>query len=161
MPMIADLLSPIYPSTPGLFVCSLVCLAFIILIEATVLRLLRWASWGIAFLHAFLINLVTSLIGTGLFMFATAEKFADGIPLPVILFGAFLLTVIIEAIELKVLRLSASFSRVTLNSLVANIFSYAFLGGMILALSFPVIGYSGRTGPNRRPTPLSSPTASP
>ena len=43
--------------------------AMIVLIEGTVLRLIRWGSWKIAFGHAFIINLVTSLIGTGLLLF--------------------------------------------------------------------------------------------
>ena len=60
--MLADVLSPIYLGPPGLFICSVLSLAIIILIEATVFRLLKWASWKVAFLHGFVINLVTSLI---------------------------------------------------------------------------------------------------
>ena len=160
--MLADLLSPIYLSPPGLLVVSVICLAVIILIEATVLRLLRWGSWKIAFLHAFIINLVTSVIGTSLVLLATQVKIPYEISAPFLFTGAFLLTVIAEAAELKVLRLSAPLSRVILNSLVANIFSYIFLAATIyLALFPPIIGYRGRTGPYRRPTPLLSPTPSP
>ncbi len=70
--MLADILSPIYLGLPPLFAYSLVSLTIIILIETIVLRLLRWGSWKIAFLHGFIINLVTSLIGTGLITFAKA-----------------------------------------------------------------------------------------
>jgi hypothetical protein len=138
--ILADIASPIYLGQPALFFYSLLGFAMIVLIEGTVLRLLRWGSWKIAFVHAFIINLVTSLIGTGLLI-----SFKDGqsqIPLAAWFIGAFLLTVVVETIELKVLRLSVSFSRVTVNSLVANIFSYAFLGAMIyFNLYPPVLGY--------------------
>jgi hypothetical protein len=77
--MLADIASPIYLGLPSLFAYSLVSLTIIILIEAIVLRLLRWGSWKIAFLHAFIINVVTSLIGTGLITFAKEEKFAYGL----------------------------------------------------------------------------------
>ena len=154
--MLADLLSPIYLGPPGLLVCSVISLVGIILIEGTVLCLLRWGSWKIAFLHASIVNLVTSLLGTVLFMLAGKSIYE--IPVPILLLGAFLLTVIVEAVELKALKLSAGVSRVVTNSLVANIFSYAFLGGMIfLALFPPVIGYRGRNGPYIRPTPFLSP----
>ena len=157
--ILADIASPIYLGQPGLFFYSLLGFAMIALIEGTVLRLLRWGSWKIAFGHAFIINLVTSLIGTCLLLL-----FKDGqiqqIPLPALFVGAFFLTVIVETIELKVLRRSVSFSRVTVNSLVANIFSYTFLGWMIyLNLYPPVIGYDL---PARHwVPPLYSPTQSP
>jgi hypothetical protein len=57
-PMLADMLSPIYLGPPGLLVCSVISLIGIILIEGTVLCLLRWAPWKTAFLHAFIVNLV-------------------------------------------------------------------------------------------------------
>jgi hypothetical protein len=156
--MLADIASPIYLGLPSLFAYSLVSLTIIILIEAIVLRLLRWGSWKIAFLHAFIINVVTSLIGTGLITFAKGEKFAYDVPLSVLFSAAFLLTVIVEAVELKALRISASFLRIIVNSLVANIFSYVFLAAtMYLALYPPVIGYRG----NRIHYPLPPPTFSP
>jgi hypothetical protein len=157
--ILADIASPIYLGQLALFFYSLLGFAMIVLIEGTVLRLLRWGSWKIVFVHAFIINLVTSLIGTGLLIL-----FRDGqiqqIPLPALFIGAFFLTVIVETIELKVLRLSVSFSRVTVNSLVANIFSYAFLGAMIyFNLYPPVLGYEL---PARRwVPPLYSPSPSP
>jgi hypothetical protein len=159
--MLADLLSPIYLDTPGLFVCSLIGLAIIILIEATVLRLLRWASWKITFLHAFAANLITALIGTVLLLFlrVISPAFAIADLLPVLFIGAFLLTVILEAVGLKVLRQSAPFARVTLNSLVANIFSYIFLGTMIYLALSPV-GYQSRRRPYVRP-PAVLPSPSP
>ena len=160
--MLADIASPIYLSPPGLFACSVICLAVIILIEATVFRLLKWASWKVAFLHGFIINLVTSLIGTGIVIFAGQERFAYEIPFGIILIATFLLTVVIEAIELKLLRLAAPVSRVILNSVVANLFSYAFLVIIIyLALFSAVIGYAGRTRPYRSPIPSLSPSPSP
>jgi len=160
--MLADIASPIYLSPPGLLVCSVISLAIIILIEATVFRLLGWASWKVAFLHGFIINLVTSLIGTGIIIFAGEERFAREIPLPILLIATFLLTVLVEAIELKVLRLAAPFPRVMLNSVVANLFSYAFLAAIIyLALFPPLIGWSGRSGPYRRPTPPLPPIPTP
>ena len=162
MKVLADLLSPIYLDTPGLLACSLLTLAAIILIEATVFRLLGWASWKMSFLHALIVNTVTSLVGTGLLVFAKAENLAYAFPFPAILLGAFALTVIIEAIELKALRRSAGMGRVTLNSLIANILSYIFLCGMIyLALFPPVLGYSGGHRPIRIPTPDWTPTPSP
>ena len=131
----------------------------IVLIEGTVLRLLRWGSWKIAFGHAFIINLVTSLIGTGLLISFKVEQFYQ-IPVPGLFIGAFLLTVIVETIELKVLRRSVSFSRVSLNSLLANIFSYAFLGAMIYFNLYPqVLGYD-RPGLHWVP-PIYSPSPSP
>jgi hypothetical protein len=156
--ILADIASPIYLGQPALFFYSLLGFAMIVLVEGTVLRLLRWGSWKIAFVHAFIINLVTSLIGTGLLIL-----FKDGqsqIPLPALFIGAFFLTVIVETIELKVLRLSVSFSRVTVNSLVANIFSYAFLGAMIyFNLYPPVLRYEL---PARRwVPPIYSPSPSP
>ena len=159
--MFADLLSPIYLDTPGLFVCSLIGLAIIILIEATVLRLLRWASWGIAFLHAFVVNLITALIGTEMLLFFRVIGPAVEIValFPVLFIGAFLLTVFLEAVGLKILRQSAPFARVTLNSLVANIFSYVFLAAMIYLTLSPV-GYQSRRGPYVRP-PAVLPSASP
>jgi len=160
--MLADIASPIYFGPPGLFVCSVISLAVIILIEATVFRLLGWASWRVALLHGSIINLVTSLIGTGIIIFAGGQRFAREIPLPILLTATFLLTVLIEAIELKVLRLAAPFSRVILNSVVANLFSYAFLAVIIyLALFPPVIGWTGRSGPYRRPTPPLAPIPTP
>lgn len=160
--MLADIASPLYLGLPNLFVYSLVSLTIIILIETVVLRLLRWGSWKIAFLHAFIINLVTSLIGTGLITLAKAQGFTDDIPVSVLFSAAFLLTVIIEAVELKVLRRSASFLRATVNSLVANIFSYIFLAAtMYLALYPPVIGYRGNHVHYPLPTPSLSPTPSP
>jgi hypothetical protein len=160
--MLADIASPIYLSPPGLLVCSAIGLAVIILIEAMVLRLLRWGSWKIAFLHGFIINLVTSVIGTGLVLFATQAKLPYEISAPFLFVGAFFLTIIVEAVELKVLRLAAPFPRVMLNSLVANIFSYIFLAAMIYLALFPtVIGYEGRSGPYRRPTPPFPPIPSP
>jgi len=160
--MLADVLSPIYLGSPGLFVCSVISLAIIILIEATVFRLLKWASWKVSFLHGFIINLVTSLIGTGIVIFVGKERFAYDLSLPVLLIATFLLTVLIEAIELKVLRLTAPFSRVMLNSVVANLFSYAFLAAIIyLTLFPPVIGYGGGNGPHLRPTPVAPPIPTP
>ena len=160
--MLADVLSPIYLGPPGLLVCSVISLAIIILIEATVFRLLKWASWKIAFLHGFVINLVTSLIGSATVIFVGKERFAYDIPLPILLIATFLLTVVIEAIELKVLRLAAPISQVILNSVVANLFSYAFLGAIIyLALFPPVIGYKGGSRPRWRPTPVVSPIPTP
>jgi hypothetical protein len=73
--MLADVLSPIYFSPPGLLVCSVLSLAGIVLIEGTVLRLLRWGSWRITFLHAFIINLISSLVGTGVLIFASQGQF--------------------------------------------------------------------------------------
>jgi hypothetical protein len=159
--MLADLLSPIYLGAPGLFVCSMISLAVIILIEATVFRLRGWASWKTSFLHAFIVNLVTSLIGTCLLIFVSAENLVHAVPFPVILSGAFVLTVIVEGIELKVLRLSAGIRSVIVNSLIANIFSYIFVCGMIyLALFSPILGYSGGRGPHLRPIPALSPSPS-
>jgi hypothetical protein len=160
--MLADILSPIYLGPPGLLVCSVISLAVIILIEATVFRLLKWASWKVAFLHGFIINLVTSLIGTGIVIFVGKERFAYGMPLPILFIATFLLTVLIEAIELKVLRFAAPFSRVMLNSVVANFFSYAFLAAILyLTLFPPVIGYGGGNRPRWRPTPRASPIPTP
>jgi hypothetical protein len=160
--MLADIASPIYLGLPSLFAYSLVSLTIIILIETIVLRLLRWGSWKIAFLHAFIINVVTSLIGTGLITFAKEEKFAYDIPLPVLFSAAFFLTVIVEAVVLKALRISASFLRIIVNSLVANIFSYVFLAAtMYLALFPPVIGYGGNRIHYPLPTPTFSPSLSP
>jgi hypothetical protein len=160
--MLADIASPIYLGPPGLFVCSVISLAVIILIEATVFRLLGWASWKVAFLHGFIINLVTSLVGTGIVIFIDKERFAYEIPLPILLIATFLLTVVIEAIELKLLRLAAPFARVILNSVVANLFSYAFVGTIIyLALFPPVIGYQGGNGSRWRPTPVVPPIPTP
>ena len=133
--MLADIASPISLGQPGFFLCSMLSLGMIVLIEGTVLRLLRWGSWKTVFGHAFIINLVTSLIGTGLVILFKVEQFYQ-IPLPGLFIGAFLLTVIVETIELKVLRLSVSFSRVTVNSLLANIFSYAFLVPMIFLFNY-------------------------
>jgi hypothetical protein len=161
--MLADLLSPIYLSPPGLLVCSVISLAIIVLIEATVFRLLKWASWKVAFLHGFIINLVTSLIGSGIVFLLGTERLAYSIPLPILLIATFLLTVVIEAIELKGLRSTAPFSRVFLNSVVANLFSYAFLGGVIfLALFPPIVGYQGGNHrPHWSPTPVVSPITTP
>ena len=157
--MLADLLSPIYLGPPGLLVCSVICLIGIILIEGTVLCLIRWAPWKAAFLHASIVNLVTSLLGTG--VFTLAGKSIYKIPFPVLLLGAFLLTVIVEAVELKALRRTAGVTRIVTNSLVANIFSYAFLGGMMfLALFPPVVGYQGGHHPRPIPTPFFSPIPS-
>lgn len=94
--MLADIANPIAFGEPGYFVCSILSLAMIVLIEGTVLRLLRWGSWKIAFGHAFIINLVTSLIGTGLLILFKVEQFYQ-IPVPGLFIGAFLLTVIVEA----------------------------------------------------------------
>jgi hypothetical protein len=158
--MLADIASPIYLGPSHLFAYSLVALAIIVLIEAVVLRLLGWGSWKIAFIHGFVINLVTSLIGTGLIALAKEMNFAYEVPLPILFGGAFVLTVMVEAAELKVLRLSASFSRITMNSLVANIFSYVFLAGvMYLTLYPPQIGWRN-PGPHIRPTPFLSPSPS-
>jgi hypothetical protein len=155
--ILADVALPIYLGQPALFLFSLLGFALIVLIEGAVLHLLRWGSWKIAFGHAFIINLVTSLIGTGLLIL-----FGDGqiqqIPLPALFIGAFFLTVIVETIELKVLRLSVSFSRVTVNSLVANIFSYVFLGAMIyFNLYPPMLGYDRPARSWVTPTPSPSP----
>ena len=121
--MLADIASPIYISPPGLFVVSVISLAVIILIEATVLRLRRWGSWKIAFLHAFIINLVTSVIGTGLVLFATQAKLPWELSAPFLFVAAFFFTIFVEAVELKVLRLSAPFPRAFLNSMAPNVFS--------------------------------------
>jgi hypothetical protein len=155
--ILADVALPIYLGQPALFLYSLLGFALIVLIEGAFLRLLRWGSWKVAFVHAFIINLVTSLIGTGLLIL-----FGDGqiqqIPLPALFIGAFFLTVIVETIELKVLRLSCSFSRVTMNSLVANIFSYVFLGAMIyFNLYPPMLGYDRPARAWVTPTPSPSP----
>ena len=158
--ILADIASPIYLGQPGLFFYSLLGFAMIALIEGTVLRLLRWGSWKIAFGHAFIINLVTSLIGTGLLISFKVEQFYQ-IPVPGLFIGAFLLTVIVETIELKVLRRSVSFSRVSLNSLLANIFSYAFLVPMIFLFDYDLHPRPSRY-PRPRPAPtLYSPTPSP
>jgi hypothetical protein len=166
--MLADVLSPIYFSPPGLLVCSLLSLAGIVLIEGTVLRLLRWGSWKITFLHAFIINLISSLVGTGLLIFSSHLLILAGpgyfdYPFPplILLLGAFLVTVIVEAGVLKALRQSPSFSRILLNSFVANFFSYLFLFVMIsFALVFPLFGYRNRPIPHPRPTPFLSPSPS-
>jgi hypothetical protein len=159
--MLADVLSPIYFSPPGLLVCSVLSLAGIVLIEGTVLRLLRWGSWRITFLHAFIINLISSLVGTGLLIFASQGQF-DYAFLPLtLLVGAFLVTVIVEAVALKTLRQSSPFSRSLLNSFVANFFSYLFLFVLIsLAFVFPPIGHRNRPIPHPRPTPFLSPSPS-
>ena len=158
--ILADVALPIYLGQPALFLYSLLGFALIVLIEGAFLRLLRWGSWKVAFVHAFIINLVTSLIGTGLLISFKVEQFYQ-IPVPGLFIGAFLLTVIVETIELKVLRRSVSFSRVTVNSLIANIFSYAFLVPMIF-----LFDYNLHPKPSRYPRPgpaptLYSPTPSP
>jgi hypothetical protein len=159
--MLADVLSPIYFSPPGLLVCSLLSLAGIVLIEGTVLRLLRWGSWKITFLHAFIINLISSLLGTGLLIFTSQRQFDFAFPPLTLLLGAFLVTVIVEAGVLKALRQSPSFSRILLNSFVANFFSYLLLFVMIsLAFGFPLFGSRNRPVPHPRPTPLLSPSPS-
>jgi len=159
--MLADVLSPIYFSPPGLLVCSVLSLAGIVLIEGTVLRLLRWGSWKITFLHAFIINLISSLLGTGLLIFASQGQFDYAFPPLTLLLGAFLVTVIVEAVALKALRQSSPFSRILLNSFVANFFSYLFLFVMIsFALVFPLFGYRNRPIPHPRPTPFLSPSPS-
>jgi hypothetical protein len=159
-PTLADIADPILLGGLGYFACSILSLAMIVLIEGTVLRLLRWGSWKIAFGHAFIINLVTSLIGTGLLISFKVEQFYQ-IPVPGLFIGAFLLTVIVETIELKVLRRSVSFSRVSLNSLLANIFSYAFLVPMIFLFDYHLHPHPSRY-PRPRPAPtLYSPTPSP
>jgi hypothetical protein len=160
--MLADIASPISLGQPGFFLCSILSLGMIVLIEGTVLRLLRWGSWKTAFGHAFIINLVTSLIGTALLISFKVEQFYQ-IPLPGLFMGAFLLTVVVETIELKLLRLSVSFSRVTVNALVANICSYAFLVPMIFLFNFNLYPSSPRyprPGLQRLPS-SSSPTPSP
>jgi predicted membrane channel-forming protein YqfA (hemolysin III family) len=159
--MLADLIWPIYLDTLGLFVSSLIGLAIIILIEATVLRLLHWGSWKIAFLHAFTVNLMTALIGTALLLFFRFISAALAIehPSPALFIGAFLLTVILEAVGLKVLRQSARFARVTLNSLVANIFSYVFVG-TIIYLTLTPVGYKSPHRSYLTPPP-GLPSASP
>jgi hypothetical protein len=160
--MLADIASPIYLSPPGLFVVSAISLAAVILIEATVLRLRRLGSWKIAFLHAFIINLVTSVLGTGLVLFATQAKLPWELSAPFLFVAAFFFTIVVEAVELKVLRLSAPFPRAFLNSMVANVFSYIFLAAMIYLALFPtVIGYQGPSGPYRRPTPPLPPIPTP
>jgi uncharacterized protein YqgC (DUF456 family) len=159
-PTLADIADPILLGGLGYFACSILSLAMIVLIEGTVLRLLRWGSWKIAFGHAFIINLVTSLIGTGLLISFKVEQFYQ-IPVPGLFIGAFLLTVIVETIELKVLRRSVSFSRVSLNSLLANIFSYAFLVPMIFLFDYHLHPHPSRY-PRPRPAPaLYSATPSP
>jgi hypothetical protein len=152
-PMLADIASPIAFGRPGFFLCSILSFGMIVLIEGIVLRLLRWGSWRTGFGHAFVINLVTSLIGTGLLILFKVEQFYQ-IPLPGLFLGAFLLTVIVETVELKVLQRSASFSRATVNSLLANIFSYAFLIPMIFVLNFNLYRSPSRYPRTRlRPAP--------
>ena len=162
--MVADIVSPIYFGPPGLFLCSVIFLFLITLVEGAVFRLLRWGSWKVTLLHAFIINLVTALLGTGLLTVAGNSRIISDTPFPVILIILFVSTVFIEAFELKVLRRSADFSHVIRNSLIANFFSYAFVcAAIFLTLFPPVIGYSG--GAHRRPTPPPSlpptPAASP
>jgi uncharacterized membrane protein len=157
--MFADLLSPIYFSPPTLVVSSLIALAGIVLIEGTVLRLLRWAGWNIAFTDAFIVNLISSLLGTGLVIFAIHEKLDNIVPPLLLPLGAILLSVVVEGLALKVLRRSHSFSRTLLSSLLANFCSYLFLFVMIsLALVVPLSSYQGHPAP--RPTPFLSPSPS-
>ena len=156
--MLADLLSPIYFSPPGLLVSSVIALAGIVLIEGTILRLLRWGRWNTAFLDAFIVNLITSLLGTGLVILTLSGNLLF---VPALFFtaGVFLLTVIVEALALKVLRRSHPIARTFLSSLLANFFSYLFLFVMIaLAFVLPSSSYPGH--PVLRPTPVLSPSPS-
>jgi hypothetical protein len=146
--MLADIASPIYSpvygTSPYLIACSLATFVIIVLIEGVALRLLRWGSWGVALGHAFIINLVTSIIGTGIAFLLSSEFRSGSAPawFTVVFFcGGFALTVAIEGLELKLLRQSAGSSRIFLNSIVINLFSYAFLGvTMYLALFPPITG---------------------
>jgi hypothetical protein len=105
--------------------------------------------------------LISSLLGTGLLIFTSQRQFDFAFPPLTLLLGAFLVTVIVEAGVLKALRQSPSFSRVLLNSFVANFFSYLFLLVMIsLAFGFPLFGSRNRPVPHPRPTPLLSPSPS-
>ncbi len=92
-------------------------------IESVVLRLMRWGSFGNTTLDAFLMNFATTLLGL-LFVRTNPSAF-----LPFLV--AWSISVAVEAIVLLLLR-RRTVGRTLGVSALANIFSYLFLGLLLI-----------------------------
>jgi hypothetical protein len=131
MHTVADLINPWFVlslgaiATAGLFF-------IIVLIEALVLRGLKWGSFRLSFVDSFVINLTSATIGGLLFvLFAAAGALNLGVVPLFLLFGA--LTVLIEGAMLTVLKRHPL--RQTWTAAVAiNVASYASLFVLVVAL---------------------------
>ncbi len=98
----------------------------IVLVEALILRFMGWGPFGRALLSAFLMNLVSGVVGV---LYAPLVFQINGI---VWVIGAFILSVLIEAGVLAVHR-KAPFRRAVLPVLVSNVVTYVPIAVLILA----------------------------
>jgi hypothetical protein len=104
--MLADIASPFYVSPPVLLVWLVASFCTIAMIEGVLLLIFRWGKVIPVLLTSFFINLVTSLIGTGLIM--VWPNLAKGLPFVCWFFGAFILTVAIEGFLLQGMKRSTN-----------------------------------------------------
>ncbi|HJZ48340.1 MAG TPA: hypothetical protein VKE41_14285 [Roseiflexaceae bacterium] len=98
----------------------------VVLIEAVVLRLLRWAVFWRSLRDALVANLASALIGLVIGCVALSGTFFDGLTFPVLV-AAWLGSIVIEAGALKLLS-SHTWRAIWLAALVANTASYVLIG---------------------------------
>jgi hypothetical protein len=102
---------------------------FIVLAEAVVLRLLKWGTFWKSLLDAFIVNLVSTLVGAT--AFAAGFLFAEPAAIWLSLLIALILSVAIEGGVLLLLKRHPG-RQTWLAALIANLVSYAGLALVIL-----------------------------
>ena len=137
--ILLDAAGPVLLAFFGAFAAA-VALVLAVVVEAGVLRVLRWASTGRCFLDSLLMNVASTVMGIVLLMVAGSVASGSGVNPEdaalwwVLLAATFVLTVVIEAIALLLLH-RGSGVRAWRASLVANVASYVLIAGLVILLS--------------------------
>ena len=127
----------LYVSFGLLGVVAIFIFLLIIFVEAIALRLLKWRTFGLALLDAFLMNVASALIGCAI---PAVYLITDSVPGTLLgLAGAWVLSIGIEGgvltITNSIRKTKPHPARQTwLASVVANTASYVLLGILILSL---------------------------
>ncbi len=121
---LADVVSLWFVLSVGVFV-AVGLLLIIVLIEALVLRGLKWGSFRLSLIDSFVINLTSATIGGLLFvLFAVAGSLNLGMVSLFLIFGG--LTVLIEGAMLTVLK-HHPLRQTWIAAVAVNVASYAFV----------------------------------
>ena len=110
----------------------------VVVLEAVLLKLLRWdASWLRCFMHATVINLVTTLVGMVISLAGDRPlltRYSDPATIFTVFGVSFVASVLIEAVLLRLLNRAGN--RPFIKSLIINIASY------ILLFALATIGFN-------------------
>jgi hypothetical protein len=115
------------------YIAGLIAFAAIIPLEAIVLRLLKWGSFGYSLLDSFLINLASIIVGFGLAIAGIPFAISPPGSLVLSLLFALALSIIIEGAILWMLR-KKSLQETLLAAVMINVVSYVCIALLLLLL---------------------------